>query len=101
DRHGREERVRLEDDAHGAAARRHVVDDTIVEADLARVGPLEAGDQAECRRLAAARAADEGDELPPADLQREPVHGGRRAEALGPAGEADAHVSDGTFPTSA
>src|SRR2546425_10367543 len=101
DRHGREERVRLEDDADGAAARRHVVDDTIVEADLARVGPLEAGDQAERRRLAATRAADEGDELPPADLQGEPVHGGRCAEALGQAGEADAHVSERTFPTSA
>src|SRR5438093_1439319 len=53
-----------------------VVDDAVVEADLARVGPLEAGDQAERRRLAATRAADEGDELPPADLQGEPVHGG-------------------------
>src|SRR2546427_753424 len=101
DRHGREERVRLEDDADGAPARRHVVDDAIVEADLARVGPLEAGDQAERRRLAATRAADEGDELPPADLQGEPVHGGRCAEALGQAGEADAHVSERTFPTSA
>src|SRR2546427_1998495 len=101
DGHSREERVRLEDDADAALAWRHVVDDAAVEADLARVGSLEAGDHAERRRLAAARAADEGDELPLADLQGEPVHGGRRAEALRQAVEADAHVSGGTSRASA
>src|SRR5207249_10333671 len=72
DGHGREERVRLEDDADAALAWRHVVDDAAVEADLARVGSLEAGDHAERRRLAAARAADEGDEVPLAESRAGP-----------------------------
>ena len=42
---------------------RHVVDHAVVEEDLAGVGTLEAGDHPQRRRLAAARAAHERDEL--------------------------------------
>jgi hypothetical protein len=43
-RHGGEEGVRLEDDAHTPAPRGHAVDHVFVEEDLAGVGNLEAGD---------------------------------------------------------
>ena len=50
--------------------------------DAAGVGGLEAADDPQQRRLAAAAGAEQGDERPRLDPQRHVVEGGRRAEAL-------------------
>src|SRR3989449_7747371 len=92
-RHRGEQRVRLEDDAEAPLARRHAVDHPAIEEDVAAVRRLEAGDHPERRRLAAARAADERDELARADVERQPVHRGGPGEALADVAEHDVHRS--------
>ena len=85
-RHVREELVRLEDEADLAPAQerqgvlRHRVDRGALEEDLAPRRPVEAGHQAEERRLAAPRRAEDGDELAGADgevdVVEDPEHPG-------------------------
>src|SRR5207237_8867069 len=87
-----------EDEAKVRPARRHAVPDAIVEEDLAGVGPLEAGDHPERRRLAAARAAHEADELTGTHVQREAVDREGRAGALGQAAQRDPHAIARTSP---
>ena len=53
----------LEDHGDAAVARRQGVDPLAIQPHLARVERLEAGDDAQQGRLAAARGAEEGDEL--------------------------------------
>ena len=53
-----------------------------VDEDPARVGRLEAGDQAQHGRLAAAGGAEQGDDLALAGAERDAARDGERAEAL-------------------
>src|SRR6185312_7931890 len=59
----RKQRVALKHHPEAAVARLEIVDHPAVDADFAAVRLLEAGDQAQCRGLAAARRPDEHDEL--------------------------------------
>ena len=59
----RVERVGLEDHRDVAVLRRHLVDDTVTDPNLALADLLEPGDHAQGRRLAAAGRADEHHEL--------------------------------------
>ena len=63
DRLVREERVALEDRVDAPLVRRRARHVDAVEQDRAGVGPLEPGDQAQRRRLAAARRAEHREEL--------------------------------------
>ena len=60
--HVREQRIALEHHADVAPGRADVGDVTVADQDAAGRRRLEAGDQAERRRLAAARGAEQGDE---------------------------------------
>jgi hypothetical protein len=84
----REQGVALEHHADGTAACRRVgyVDSTDLHA--AAIGPLQAGDATQQRRLAAARRTEQRDELPVADVERDMVQGRHPAEGLGDADEA-------------
>ena len=88
--HVRKERVVLE---HGVDVARvggqpgHVL---AAQLDPALVGPLEAGDHAQGRRLARAGRAEHREELAPGDLEVDPVHGDHVAVALAEPG--DAHI---------
>ena len=72
-RHVRVERVGLEDHREVACAGREVVDDAIADQDAAARDVLEAGQHPQRRALAAARRADEHEELAVGDLEREVV----------------------------
>src|SRR4051812_12309377 len=72
-RHVREQRVRLEHHAHVALRRRDVRDVLAVDDDPAAVGSIEAGDEPQRRRLAAARRAEQREELALAELHLDPV----------------------------
>src|SRR5713101_476389 len=61
--HVREERVRLEHHSHVALVGRDVRDVLAVDDDPSVVGPVEAGDEAERGRLAAAGRAEQREEL--------------------------------------
>ena len=90
DRHVRVQRVVLEDHRHVALARGQVVDDDVVDEDLAVGDRLEPGDHAQQRRLAAARGPDEDHELPVGDVQIDAAHRERAvAVALGDGFERD------------
>ncbi len=69
----------------GRAMRRHAGHVLAVDQDAAGVGRLEAGQQAQQRGLAAARAAQQGEQLAAFDVEIDAVDGGDRAEALGDA----------------
>ena len=69
DRHVRIERVVLEHHRHVAVFRRHVVDHVAVDRDLAAGDLFQPGDHAQGRRLAAARRADQHDELLVGDIE--------------------------------
>ena len=86
----REERVVLEHHADLAPVRRPRRHVRAVDPDRPVVRRLEPGDQVEHRRLAAARRAEEGQELAGLDLEREAVDGRDRAEPLGETDEAEA-----------
>jgi hypothetical protein len=83
----REQRVVLEDHADAAALRRdeglRPGDGLPVDGDRARVGALEAGDQPQCRGLAAAAGPQERHELAPTHLERGAVDGLGGPERLG------------------
>ena len=93
DAHVTEERVVLEDEADAAPA--HVLPRLVLslEEDLPGVGPLEAGDDPQEARLARARRAEEGHELPRRDVEAHVVHGDEVAEPLGDATDLDAHAA--------
>ena len=63
----------------------------VVEPDLAVVGVIEAGDQPQQRRLAAARRTEEGEQLALLDREADPVDDGERPEPLGQVRNRDAH----------
>ena len=54
-----------------------------LEADGPRVGRQRAGEEVEDRALARAVGPDQPDDLAPLDRERDVVHGGEAAEALG------------------
>ena len=76
-RHVRKQRVVLEDHRGRPPLGRQVVDAAAADQDVAARDRLEAGDHAQRRRLAAARGAEEGDELALAHGQVEPDDRGR------------------------
>ena len=82
DGHVGEERVGLEDHADRPLAGGHVGQVAPGDLDDARIGPLEPGDAAEQRRLAAARGAEERDELARRHLERDVVERPDLSEAF-------------------
>src|SRR5581483_3284684 len=76
-RHLRVERVVLEHHCDVALRRRQLVDDGVADADRALGDLLEPSDHAQRRRLAAARRADEDDELAVVDLEVQILYGAR------------------------
>ena len=81
-RHVRVEGVVLKHHGDVAGLRRHVVHHLIADRDLAVVDVLEAGDHPEQRRLAAARRADQDQELAVLDVDRDAVDHSRIVEGL-------------------
>jgi len=77
------QRVRLEDDAEVALRHRQRRDLLVALEDPSGALGVEARDAAKQRRLAAARRAEEADELAPRDLERNVLERGERAELLG------------------
>jgi hypothetical protein len=78
----REQRVRLEDRVDVALVRRQGAHVAAADEDRAVVGLLEAGDQPQRRRLAAARRPEQRQELAVANGEVDAVDGRDRAEAL-------------------
>src|SRR5439155_9533328 len=82
----RPHRVVLEHHAHAASLGRHDAarggERRRADADHARVGRHEAGDQTQERGLAAAARPEQGHELPVTDLETQIAHGGDATEAL-------------------
>ena len=76
DAHVRKERIALEHDAALARAYRQRADVVALEADRAGIRRQEAGDDAQERRLAAARGTDADDELARGNRQRNVLHAG-------------------------
>ena len=81
-RHVRIERVVLEHHGDVALLGRHVVDDARADADLAAGDVLQPGDHAQQRRFAAARRADQDDELAVGDVDVDAMDDLRRAIGL-------------------
>ena len=73
--HVRVKRVVLEHHGDVPVLRRHVVDQLVADIDLARGGLLEPGDHPQGRALAAARRADQHDELAVGDVEIDPLDG--------------------------
>src|SRR5436309_1752185 len=82
DAHVREQRVVLEDRVRVPRVRRHVGHVAAGKLDAAAVRPLEAGDEAEQRRLAGAGRPEEGEELALVDDEVHARHREDRAVAL-------------------
>jgi hypothetical protein len=82
DRHMRKERVVLEHDADAAAMRRQMVHGLAVEEDAARALRHEARDDAQKRGLAAARGAQQRDELAGGDVEPDVADRDQVAEAV-------------------
>ena len=68
----RENRIALEHHADVALVRRDVVDDLVVEADLAALDGVESGNHAQERRLSTARRPQERKKFAVLDMLREP-----------------------------
>ncbi|MCY1227101.1 hypothetical protein D9M72_393610 [compost metagenome] len=83
------ERIGLEDHGEAAVGGRHGVDDLAVDGKLAARRPVETGDHAQQRGLAAARRADEDDELAVPNLQVDVMDDVDGAERLGHIGKLD------------
>ncbi len=75
DRHVRVERVALEHHRDVALLRREVVDDTVADGERPARDRLQPGDHPQQRALAAARRADEHEELPVLDGERGALDG--------------------------
>ena len=97
-RHVREERVGLEHHVGRPPVGRHAGEVLPVEQHLAGGRLLEAGDHPHQRGLAAARGAEEGEELALVDDEREVVDGDEIAEALGDVAELDEGLRRGVVP---
>ncbi len=80
--HVREEGVGLEHHVDRPAVRRHAGHVLAVDQDAAAIGRLEARDHAQQGGLAAARAAQKGEQLAAPDVEIDAVDRGDRAEAL-------------------
>ena len=91
-RHRRVERVGLEHHGDVAVLGRHRVDQAVADADLAGGDALEPGDHGEQGGLAAARGADQGDELAGLRFEVDALQHLDGAEAL-------AQVADGQRAT--
>src|SRR5215813_8385099 len=91
-RHVRPQRIVLEDHADVACVRRQVVDAALAEPDLAAVGPVEAGDESQQRRLAAPRGPEQREQLAVADVERGAIDGGGRPELLRDRAQPDLHA---------
>src|SRR6185436_6186681 len=91
DRHVAEEGIVLEHEADPALANVGVGCVLAVEEDGARVGHLEAGDDAQQRRLARARRPEQRDQLAGGDVETEVVADDGGAEALLQVAHFDAH----------
>src|SRR3546814_695381 len=85
DVHVREERVGLEHHVHGPLVGRHAGHVLALQQDGALAGRLEAGQHAQQRGLAAARGAEQREELAPEDVEGDVVDGDEVAETLGDA----------------
>ncbi|POM19232.1 hypothetical protein CSX04_00610 [Burkholderia cepacia] len=96
DRHVREQRVRLEHHVDRAAVRRQRREVLAVDEDLAGGGRLEPGEHAQQRRLAAARAAEQREQLVLRDRQVHVVDSRAVAEFLHDVFDADEGVVLGT-----
>ena len=85
------ERVALEHHRDAALVGPLVVHHPPQQTDLAavRIGLLETGEQPQGGGLAASRGSQDGEELAPADLQGDPIHGRDLAEGLGYADQLD------------
>ncbi len=87
----REQSVLLEHEADMAifriSATMPVVDDRVVDADLAGIDRSQSGDEPQQRRLAAAAGSDEGEQLGAHHVDIEPHHSGRRPVGLVDGGE--------------
>ena len=100
DRQVREQRIGLEDDAEIALGRARMGDVTPAHLDAAAVLQVEAGDCAQQGGLAAARRAEEADELAAMDVEIDAAQGLEGAEALGELADRDkrsrvrAHLAD-------
>jgi hypothetical protein len=90
-----EERVALEHRVDVAPVRRHVGDGLALEQDPSLARLLESGDHAQRRRLAAARGAEQGEELAAGDREVHVAHRGVLAEALPDALDRDGGVAIG------
>src|SRR3989442_9958575 len=88
-----EERVVLEDEAHVTLGRRRVGHVLVGVADGARVGDLQAGDDAEQRRLPRAGGAEERQQRAARHLEAHLVESDERPEGLRHALDRDAHAS--------
>jgi hypothetical protein len=76
------QRERLEHHRRIARAHRHMVQVAPADQDAAAVWPLDAGDDAQQRRLARAARAEDREELPRVDVQRDAAQSLHRAESL-------------------
>jgi hypothetical protein len=89
--HVRPQRIVLEHHADAALVGRHLIDDAIVEPDLALVGRVEACHQPQQRRLAAARRTEEREELSLLDREAAAVYSGGLPEPLRQAFDGNPH----------
>ena len=87
-----EERVVLEDHPRLAPVRGNVVHEPLAEVHLPLVGRVEAGDDAQQCRLAAAAGAQEREEVPVLDLKAHPVDGPQLPEDLADPLQDDLHA---------
>ncbi len=78
----RKQRVGLEHHVDRTPVGRHVRRVAAVDLDAPAIGQLEPGDQAQQRGLAAARRAEQREQLAMLDRQRHPIDRGHRAEFL-------------------
>ncbi len=93
-RHVSEERVVLKDEPDCPISRAGVGRVLALEQHRARIGSLQAGDDAQQRRLAAARGPEERDELSRGDGEAHVLHGREAAVRLGYVADVDRHSSN-------
>ena len=90
-RHVGKQRIRLEDDAEIAQARRDADEACTVLRHFAGIGRLEAGDDPQQRGLAAARRTEKADEFAFVDVQADVVQRQDAAEPLGDVAQRQKH----------
>jgi hypothetical protein len=94
----RKQRVGLEHHVDRALVRRDALERLAIEIKLALGRFLEACQHAQQRGLAAARRAEQGEELALVDVEREVVDGGEGTEPLGHVLKRDIGPGAGIFP---